>query len=99
MKERYKQVLAERRAGLMFKEIGKKHGVSTERARQIYLKATRLEKYEAFKKRRFTLNLVERLEGERLRINAIRKFNEDDLTEADKDLLQKIDNLIEVFSE
>lgn len=100
--ERNKQIYYTRADGATFKAIANKYGVTVERVRQIYLKEAR--RAEAFKLKRLygTFNTIENLQSFKRCItsNRARACNVNrDQTEADRDLLQKADNLIAVYSE
>lgn len=81
--------------------IGKIYGITKERARQIALKEARYRKAERFIRRSQTYFYVTySLEAQRNKIKARSRFRKFKDNQAfDRDLIQKIDNLIEAYSD
>lgn len=82
-------------------KIGKIYGITRERARQIALKEERYRIAERFKRRSQTYFYVTySLEAQRNKINARSRFRKYKDNQAyDRDLIQKINNLIEAYSD
>lgn len=97
--ERNNSIYQERQGGATFKALGIKYGLTTERARQIYLKQARRDEQAKNKKLYNTRLHIYSLETAKQKIISYRKFYGTHLTEADIDLLQKLDSLISVYSE
>lgn len=97
--ERNKQIYEERQAGTTFKALGDKHGLTTERVRQIYLRLARREELARYKRLYDTKQAIDYLEAQARRVRRIRARQGIELTEADRVLLEKINNLIAVYSE
>lgn len=97
--ERNKQIYEERQAGATFKALGDKYGLTTERVRQIYLRLARREERARYKRLYDTKQAIDYLEAQARRVRRIRARQDIELTEADRVLLEKINNLIAVYSE
>ena len=97
--ERNQKIYELRKAGYKFREIAENYGINVERVRQICKKEERRECRGRFTLRRGTYNTIKRLERTsglllRYRQEQGRLLSKDDLI-----LLQKINNLIEVYGE
>ena len=97
--ERNKAIYADKQEGATYKELAKRHGVSAERARQIYLRQERLLERQEQKRLYNTRLHIYNLETVKQKIISYRKFYGTPLTESDKNLLQKLESLIDVYSE
>ena len=97
--ERNKAIYADRQAGATYKELAKRYGIGAERARQIYLRQERLLEWQEQKKLYNTRLHIYSLETAKQKIVSYRKFYGEPLTESDKILLQKLESLIDVYSE
>ena len=97
--ERNNSIYQERQSGATFKALGIKYGVTTERARQIYLKQARRAEQARTKKLYGTRQLIDSLEREKRIIIAVRSWANKELTESDVDLITKLDSLISVYSD
>lgn len=97
--ERNNSIYQERQGGATFKALGIKYGLTAERVRQIYLRQVRLLERQEQKRLYNTRLHIYSLETAKQKILIFRKFYETPLTEADIDLLQKLDSLISVYSE
>lgn len=97
--ERNRKIYEARLSGRTFVDISKEYGIGVERVRQIYLKEKRLEKRRRFIRRYGTLQNINDLQQAKERFYIFCKWRSRQITDEDKDLIQKIDNLIEVYSE
>lgn len=97
--ERNKIIYEERKAGLTLEELAKRHGLTKERVRQIAIRQERLNDYMKYKNLYATKRDIDNLKAEKEYIECIRSYHKSELTTSDKEIIQKIDNLIEVYSE
>ena len=101
--ERNKRIHAERIAGLSFKAISERYGLTAERVRQIYLREERRRKrYEEariYGGRHYTRLLVDRLETEARILSLDIRLRKFDSQPEDTELLSKLNNLIEIYKE
>ena len=98
-KERNRRIYEERKAGLKLHEIAERYGINKERVRQICLKEERLERRRRYNRRGGTLSNIDDLNYMKDKIERFAKLRARLINEADQDLIQKIDNLIEIYSE
>lgn len=97
--ERNRRIYEERKAGLKLQEIADRYGIGKERVRQICLREERLERHRRYNRRYGTYDSINNLKRAKERFYSFCKWRSRQITEEDKDLIQKIDNLIEVYSE
>lgn len=97
--ERNKKIYEERKAGLTLEDIAKRYGLTKERVRQIALRQERLDNYIKYKKLYSTKRAIEDLKASKDKLELCRRWRGEELTTSDKEIIQKIDNLIEVYSE
>lgn len=93
------QIYKERKAGATLKSIGLRYGINSERVRQICAKIERRLQAEHRSRNRGTYLTVCALKHARASLKVNRLFNEHELTESDKILLEKIEALIDVYTE
>lgn len=98
-KARNLKIYEERKAGLKLQEIAERYGINKESVRQICEKQKRLEDRQKYKYLYGTRLFLDHLKTERDYIKNLREWKRKPLTEADKDLIQKLESLIEVFEE
>ena len=97
--ERNQRIYEERKAGLKLKELSDKYGVNIERIRQICKKEERREYRGRFARRQGTYNTMKSLERSSEILLIYRKARGRQLSKDDLILLQKINNLIEIYGE
>ena len=97
--ERNKRIYEERKAGLTLEDIAKRYNLTKERVRQIALRQERQYNYMKYKNLYATKRDINNLKMEKQYIECIRSYHKSELTTSDKEIIQKIDNLIEVYSE
>ena len=97
--ERNRKICEERKAGLKLQEIADRYGINKERVRQICLREERLEQRRRYIRRYGTAITIRELESERDYIARIAERRVEGIKAEDRDLIQKINNLIEVYSE
>ena len=97
--ERNQRIYEERKAGLKLRELADRYGVNVERIRQICKKEERREYRDRFAQRRGTYNTMKNIERTSDLLLIYRKARGRQLSKDDLILLQKINNLIEVYGE
>lgn len=95
--ERNKRIYEERKAGYKLQDLAERYGVNKERIRQICLKEERRETRSRVAYRRGTYNTMCKLEKTSRLLLKYRKDKGQMLSNDDLILLQKINNLIEVY--
>lgn len=99
MSNRNEKIYKERLAGLTFREIANRYGISIERARQIYLREERLREFKRLKHRQGDYETIKSLNRAITHIKTARSWRREELTQADRDLIEKMRSLISVYSD
>ena len=97
--ERNQRIYEERKAGYKLRELAEKYGVNSERIRQICKKEERRETRSRYAFKHGTFKTMQGLERTSKLLLNYRKARDRQLSSDDLILLQKINNLIEVYGE